>query len=406
MACSSGLARPTTGAADVPCRALANSWFSLVSKSSADSAYERDSSPCGVTPAFALLMALAFSSTGRAESQAQNPATATSAGATAARRDRCTSNPGERMCARPIRRAASRSCDRPARRRASSARRGATTTPASGYRTAVRGGVRRRTGACSGSARRGEEAARARAERRLPALSTARKGEIYIRLFSYVRYLNQTESRRDLHRRVRQQARPSSSGRTSSSQKFFSPFSGWFLTPKFRVLPVRLVVERVARRSRAGRRRRQYQLHVQPVRHRRRRHHVPADASGAPKGQFPYWLGVDDRLIADEFFRGSYTNGVWLKGEIATKLKYKAMLANNLSTLGVSAAQIDNKIDTQSYMLQWLPTTGEFGLSGTFGDYDYHEKLATRLAVHYTQSTEDKQSQPGTERASRTARSA
>ena len=47
-------------------------------------------------------------------------------------------------------------------------------------------------------------------------------------------------------------------------------------------------------------------------------------------------------------------------------------------------------------MLQWLPTTGEFGLYGTFGDFDYHEKLATRLAGHYTHSTEDKQSQPGT----------
>ena len=64
----------------------------------------------------------------------------------------------------------------------------------------------------------------------------------------------------------------------------------------------------------------------------------------------------------------------------------------------MSAAQLDNTFDTQSYMLQWLPTTGEFGLWGTFGDYDYHEKLATRLGVHYTPSTEDKQSQPGTER--------
>ena len=94
------------------------------------------------------------------------------------------------------------------------------------------------------------------------------------------------------------------------------------------------------------------------------------------EGQFPYWLGVDDRLIADEFFRGSYTTGVWLKGELLTKFKYMAMFANNLSTLGVSAAQLDNKFDTQSYMLQWLPTTGEFGLWGTFGDYDYHEKVA------------------------------
>ena len=47
-------------------------------------------------------------------------------------------------------------------------------------------------------------------------------------------------------------------------------------------------------------------------------------------------------------------------------------------------------------MLQWLPTTGEFGLYGTFGDFDHHEKVATRLAGHYTHSREDKQSQPGT----------
>jgi hypothetical protein len=106
---------------------------------------------------------------------------------------------------------------------------------------------------------------------------------------------------------------------------------------------------------------------------------------------------VDDRLIADEFFRGSYTSGVWLKGELHTKLKYNVMFANNLSTLGVSAAQLDNRMDTQSYSIQWLPTTGEFGLYGTFGDYDYHEKVATRIGVHYSHSLEEKQSQPGTE---------
>jgi hypothetical protein len=114
------------------------------------------------------------------------------------------------------------------------------------------------------------------------------------------------------------------------------------------------------------------------------------------EGQFPYWLGVDDRLIADEFFRGSYTSGIWLKGEISTTVKYMAMLGNNLSTLGVSAAQLDNGLNTTSFMLQWLPTTGEFGLYGTFGDYDWHEKLATRLGAHYTHSREDRQSQPGT----------
>ena len=73
------------------------------------------------------------------------------------------------------------------------------------------------------------------------------------------------------------------------------------------------------------------------------------------------------------------------------------MFANNLSTLGVSAAQIDNRLDTQSYSVAWLPTTGEFGLWNTFGDYDDHQKVATRIGVHYTHSLEEKQSQPGTE---------
>lgn len=78
------------------------------------------------------------------------------------------------------------------------------------------------------------------------------------------------------------------------------------------------------------------------------------------EGQFPYWFGMDDRLIADEFFRGSYTTGFWVKGELSTKVKYVAMLANNLSTLGVSASQLDNTFDTTTHMLQWLPSTGEF----------------------------------------------
>ena len=220
-------------------------------------------------------------------------------------------------------------------------------------------------------------------------------GEVYVRLFSYARYLNQlgldetyTDSFGKVHTVQRRQ--------DAQLQKFFLPFSGWFLTPKFR-----------------------YYLYVWSS---NASQGDPAQVVGAgnisyvfnkyftfgggitslpsvrsTEGQFPYWLGVDDRLIADEFFRGSYTTGFWLKGEFATKFKYQAMIANNLSTLGISAAQMDNTFDTQSYMVQWLPTTGEFGLWGTFGDYDFHEKLATRLAIHYTSSTEDKQSQPGTE---------
>ena len=73
-----------------------------------------------------------------------------------------------------------------------------------------------------------------------------------------------------------------------------------------------------------------------------------------------------------------------------------AMLGNNLSQLGVSAAQLDNHLQTTSFMLQWLPTTGEFGLYGAFGDFENHDHVATRLAGHYTRSLEDRQEQPGT----------
>jgi len=177
--------------------------------------------------------------------------------------------------------------------------------------------------------------------------------------------------------------------------KFFSPFSGWFLTPKFRyylyVWSSNASQGDPAQVVGAGNLSYVFNLFVV----------VGGGITSLPstrstEGQFPYWLTVDTRPIADEFFRGSYTNGVWVGGDLVERLKYKAMFATNLSILGVSASQLDNKMDTQSYALTWLPTTGEFGLWGTFGDFDYHEKLATRLAIHFTHSLEDKQSQPGT----------
>jgi hypothetical protein len=110
------------------------------------------------------------------------------------------------------------------------------------------------------------------------------------------------------------------------------------------------------------------------------------------EGNFPFWLGVDTRLIADEFFRPSYSSGVWAWGKLADRLDYIAMIANNLSTLGVSAAQLNNGFNTVSTSLVWTPTTGEFGPG--FGDFEHHDKLATRFGAHFTRSDEDTQEQP------------
>jgi hypothetical protein len=112
------------------------------------------------------------------------------------------------------------------------------------------------------------------------------------------------------------------------------------------------------------------------------------------EGNFPFWLGVDSRHIADEFFRPSYTSGVWLKGNITKNVRYQAMLGNNLSTLGVSAARLDNKFDTLSTALVWVPT-GEYGQG--FGDFENHKKPTTRFGVHFTRSSENKENQPNSD---------
>ena len=143
---------------------------------------------------------------------------------------------------------------------------------------------------------------------------------MYIRLFSYARYLNQKgldETYTDAFGNVKTVQRRED----VQLNKFFLPFSGWFLTPKFRYYlyvwssnpsqgdPAQVVG--------AGNISYVFNRYVT----------LGAGITSLPgvrstEGQFPYWLGVDDRLIADEFFRGSYTTGVWLKGELATKFKY------------------------------------------------------------------------------------
>jgi hypothetical protein len=109
------------------------------------------------------------------------------------------------------------------------------------------------------------------------------------------------------------------------------------------------------------------------------------------EGNFPFWLGVDSRHIADEFFRPSYTSGVWLKGNLTDRLRYQAMLGNNMSTLGVSASRLDNGFNTLSAALVWTPT-GQFGQG--FGDFEGSKTLGTRLGLHFSRSDENKESQP------------
>jgi hypothetical protein len=87
------------------------------------------------------------------------------------------------------------------------------------------------------------------------------------------------------------------------------------------------------------------------------------------EGNFPYWLTDDNRLISTEYFRPSYTMGIWAKGAVVDRVSYHVMLGNNMSQLGVDAGQLDDKLATVAASLVWLPSTGEFGPQGGLGDF-------------------------------------
>jgi len=105
-------------------------------------------------------------------------------------------------------------------------------------------------------------------------------------------------------------------------------------------------------------------------------------------GNHPWWLG-NDRVMADEFFRPYFTQGVWANGELAPGLWYQAMIGNNNSALGVTAGQL-TRSKAYAASVWWMPTTGEFGPNGSFDDWEYHEDVATRFGVSGVTSHEDR----------------
>src|SRR4051812_1843319 len=105
-------------------------------------------------------------------------------------------------------------------------------------------------------------------------------------------------------------------------------------------------------------------------------------------GSHPYWLG-NDRVMADEFFRPFFTNGIWASGEVKPGLWYIGMIGNNLSALGITAAQLTRGF-AGGASVWWMPTTKEFGPQGAYGDWEYHEHLATRFGASFMRSRENR----------------
>ena len=110
------------------------------------------------------------------------------------------------------------------------------------------------------------------------------------------------------------------------------------------------------------------------------------------QGSHPYWLG-HDRVMADEYFRPFFSQGIWANGELMPGFWYNAMVGNNSSILGTTAVDLDRNFTTGA-SVWWMPTTHEFGPRGGYGDWEMHENLATRFGISTTWSPEQRYSEP------------
>jgi hypothetical protein len=115
---------------------------------------------------------------------------------------------------------------------------------------------------------------------------------------------------------------------------------------------------------------------------------APSLTARSMQGSWPFWAS-SDRQMAEEFFRGGFSSGVWITGQPVRTLYYNLSLNNNISQLGTTAAN-DTRELHYSGSLWWMPTTNEFGPRGGLEDFEHHRRVATRFGVSAGRSRESR----------------
>ncbi len=106
------------------------------------------------------------------------------------------------------------------------------------------------------------------------------------------------------------------------------------------------------------------------------------------QGSWPFW-GSSDRQMAEDFFRGGFSSGVFVTGQPIDRFWYTASVNTNISQLGTTAAN-DTRDMAYSASVVWRPSTGEFGARNGLGDFEYHSKLATQFGASAAHSRESR----------------
>ncbi len=113
------------------------------------------------------------------------------------------------------------------------------------------------------------------------------------------------------------------------------------------------------------------------------------------QGSWPFWAG-SDRQMTEEFMRAGFSSGFFITGEPMDRFWYTASVNTNLSQLGVTASN-DSRSMATSASVMWMPSTGEFGPRGGFGDLEEHGKLATRFGASYAYAPSEYRAAPLTQ---------
>lgn len=114
----------------------------------------------------------------------------------------------------------------------------------------------------------------------------------------------------------------------------------------------------------------------------------PSLTARSMQGTWPFWAG-SDRQMAEEFYRGGFSSSFFITGTPVNKLYYTAAINRSLSQLGITAAN-DNRSYAYSFSTWFMPTTGEFGPRGGFGDLEKHQELATRFGLSACRARESR----------------
>lgn len=106
---------------------------------------------------------------------------------------------------------------------------------------------------------------------------------------------------------------------------------------------------------------------------------------------FPFFTATD-RTMADNFFRPSFTQGVWANGEPIKNVHYLAFVGNGLNTLNISATKIDTNLLLSGSV--WWEPLGPYGppsrARNMYDDYFAEDKLRVRFGTAFTRSREDR----------------